>query len=73
MEPYSFRYLYESFKKVTSDMILYLPRTSDLRQIAQTIDCSKNINSKTEVVHYCTNGSSRALCAYIGTWSQVEK
>ena len=72
MEPYNFQYLYDSFKKVTSDMILYLPRTSDLRQIAKTVDDKDGLNSKTQVVHYCTNSSSRALCTYIGNWSQLQ-
>ncbi|KEF54390.1 uncharacterized protein A1O9_09556 [Exophiala aquamarina CBS 119918] len=71
MEPYSFQYLYESFNKVTSDMILYLPRTSDLCQIARTLDGRTDSNMKTEVVHYCTNGSSRALCVYIGNWARL--
>ena len=68
MEPYSFGYLYESFKKLSPVVALYLPRTSDLRQIADTVGEKK----KTQIVHYCTKGSSRALCAYLGDWNQLK-
>lgn len=71
MEPYSFKYLYESFRQVTTDLVLYLPRTSDLRQIARDVDGSKDSQTKTDVAHYCTNGSSRALCVYIGNWARL--
>ncbi len=49
-------------------MVLYLPRTSDLRQIAQVVDGDKKI----QVIHYCTNGSSRALCTYLGDWALLK-
>ncbi|KAJ9494918.1 putative diacylglycerol O-acyltransferase tgs1 [Exophiala xenobiotica] len=68
MEPYTFSHLYKSFGKVTPNMVLYLPRTSDLRQIAQVVDGDKKI----QVVHYCTNGSSRALCTYLGDWAPLK-
>lgn len=68
MEPYTFNHLYTSFQKVTPNIILYLPRTSDLRQIAKAVDGTK----KTQIVHYCTNGTSRALCAYLGEWETLK-
>ncbi|KAL6247342.1 putative diacylglycerol O-acyltransferase tgs1 [Rhinocladiella similis] len=67
MEPYTFSHLYKSFRKVTSDIVLYLPRTSDLRQAANVVQEDK----KVQVVHYCTNGTSRALCTYLGNWSSL--
>lgn len=67
MQPYSFGYLYQSFKKLTPNVVLYLPRTSDLRQIAKEVGDEK----KTQIVHYCTSGTSRALCAYLGDWGSL--
>jgi trimethylguanosine synthase len=43
-------------------MVLYLPRTSDLRQIADVVEDKK----KAVVMHYCMEGASKALCAYLG-------
>jgi trimethylguanosine synthase len=43
------------------DSALYLPRTSDLRQIASLAPEGK----KAEVVQYCMEGASKALVAYI--------
>jgi hypothetical protein len=40
---------------------LYLPRTSDVRQIAKLVHGDGNIN----VRQYCLNGASKALVAYI--------
>lgn len=62
MQPYSLNALYEPFSKITSHMVLYLPRTSDLRQIATVVDDEK----EAVVMHYCMEGASKALCAYIG-------
>ncbi|KIX98295.1 uncharacterized protein Z520_05596 [Fonsecaea multimorphosa CBS 102226] len=68
MQPYPFSHLYESFKKLTPNVVLYLPRTSDLRQIAKVVGEDK----RTQIVHYCTKGSSRALCAYLGDWASLK-
>lgn len=43
------------------DMALYLPRTSDLRQIARLAPEGRKI----EVVQYCMEGASKALVAYV--------
>ncbi|KIW29991.1 uncharacterized protein PV07_05772 [Cladophialophora immunda] len=67
MQPYPFSHLYESLQKLTPNVVLYLPRTSDLRQIAKVVGEDK----KTQIVHYCTKGSSRALCAYLGDWGSL--
>lgn len=68
MQPYSLKHIYSSLSKVTKHLIMYLPRTSDLRQIAHCVGDGQKI----QVVHYCTNGASRALCAYYGGWDRIE-
>jgi trimethylguanosine synthase len=67
MQPYSLRYMFERFKGLAKNMVFYLPRTSDLQQIAECV----GKDEKAQVVHYCTNGGSRALCAYLGDWGTV--
>ncbi|POS85536.1 hypothetical protein EPUL_001213 [Erysiphe pulchra] len=59
MQPYSLNHIYEGCKNM--DMALYLPRTSNLRQIASLVPEGKKI----EVVQYCMMGASKALVAYI--------
>lgn len=59
MQPYSVQCIHEACKKM--DTALYLPRTSDLKQIAKLVPEGK----KTEVVQYCMEGASKALVAYI--------
>ncbi|KAI1394133.1 RNA cap guanine-N2 methyltransferase-domain-containing protein [Hypoxylon trugodes] len=59
MEPYNLAKLYGSYK--TMDHALYLPRTSDLRQIAKL----GPERPKIEVVQYCVEGASKAMVAYI--------
>lgn len=80
MQPYNMDKLYKSFSKISSHLVFYLPRTSDLNQIARYAPEEK----KVEVAHYCIKGSSKvsrdtdaiipmisnvwrqALCAYFG-------
>ncbi|RKF76438.1 Trimethylguanosine synthase [Golovinomyces cichoracearum] len=59
MQPYSLSHIYEVCKKMYA--ALYLPRTSNLRQIARLAPEGKKI----EVVQYCMKGASKALVAYI--------
>lgn len=55
MQPYSLPALMNVFQELTDDIILYLPRTSDLRQLSAYVkDASKMV-----VVHYCMNGASK--------------
>ena len=62
MQPYSLPALMDVFQKLTDDIILYLPRTSDLRQLsAYAEDASKMV-----VVHYCMNGASKVSRNYSG-------
>lgn len=59
MEPYNLRKLHNASGSM--DHALYLPRTSDLRQIAKLAPEGE----KVEVVQYCMRGASKALVAYI--------
>jgi len=59
MAPYSIKQIHEACRGM--DSALYLPRTSDLRQIAKLVPEGK----KVEVVQYCMEGASKALVAYI--------
>ncbi|KZF22371.1 S-adenosyl-L-methionine-dependent methyltransferase [Xylona heveae TC161] len=62
MQPYSLNDLVVPMSKVTMDIVLYLPRTSDVRQLARYAPNGK----KTPIIHYCMNGASKALCVYYG-------
>lgn len=44
------------------DHALFLPRTSDIRQIARVVPEGKG---KVDVVQYCMEGASKALVAYL--------
>ncbi|MCJ1223924.1 hypothetical protein MMC12_000567 [Toensbergia leucococca] len=65
MQPYTIDTLLEPFRKLTDNIALYLPRTSDLRQLASRV----HGDGKTTVVHYCLDGASKAMCAYFGAFS----
>jgi trimethylguanosine synthase len=62
MEPYNIGRLHSSFRAFSNEVALFLPRTSDLRQLAQF----DNGGKKMTVVHYCMEGASKALCVYFG-------
>ncbi|KAF2791368.1 S-adenosyl-L-methionine-dependent methyltransferase [Melanomma pulvis-pyrius CBS 109.77] len=62
MQPYNLEALYNGFSRYSSHLVLFLPRTSDLNQIAQYAPKDK----KLEVAHYCIMGASKALCVYFG-------
>ncbi|KAI9803833.1 MAG: hypothetical protein M1825_001713 [Sarcosagium campestre] len=66
MEPYSLKTLYEGLSQTSTALALYLPRTSDLRQIAEIVTGEDKIN----VIHYCVGGASKAICAFFGALSQ---
>ncbi|KAI1368836.1 RNA cap guanine-N2 methyltransferase [Xylaria arbuscula] len=59
MEPYNLAALHDAYKIM--DHALYLPRTSDLRQLAKLVPDG----AKIEVVQYCVEGASKAMVAYI--------
>lgn len=64
MQPYSFLDLHSAFKAVSDHQVLYLPRTSDLRQIAKHAPDDE----KLKVMHYCMLGASKALCVFFGNF-----
>jgi trimethylguanosine synthase len=55
MEPYNLDMLYKSFTKYSNEVVLYLPRNSDLNQIARYAKDGKNL----EVAHYTIMGASK--------------
>ncbi|KAL6868495.1 RNA cap guanine-N2 methyltransferase domain-containing protein [Trichoderma novae-zelandiae] len=59
MQPYNLRQLHEAYKKM--DHLLFLPRTSDLRQIAKLAPRGK----KLDVVQYCVEGASKAMGVFV--------
>ncbi|KAK3310541.1 RNA cap guanine-N2 methyltransferase-domain-containing protein [Chaetomium strumarium] len=59
MEPYNLETLHNACRPM--EHALYLPRTSDLRQIAKLAPDGERI----EVVQYCVEGASKAMVAYI--------
>ncbi len=59
MQPYSLRKVYTLMKDVSELMVLYLPRTSDLRQLAALVPESR----KARVTHYCMDGASKVCGA----------
>lgn len=65
MQPYSIDTLYTELSAFTRDIILFLPRTSDLRQLAAYIDDQKKVLT----MHYCMEGASKALCIYYGDFT----
>lgn len=59
MQPYGLNELTGAYQRF--DHALYLPRTSDVRQIAKLAPPGEKI----EVVQYCMEGASKAMVAYI--------
>ncbi|KAL9123496.1 MAG: hypothetical protein Q9175_008345, partial [Cornicularia normoerica] len=55
MQPYTLTDLLFPFQQMTEDVVLYLPRTSDVRQLAKR----SSEGSKTTVMHYCMEGASK--------------
>lgn len=63
MEPYNLKVLYDAFS-VSSEVVLYLPRTSDVQQLAKYA----KQDEKLPVMHYCMKGASKALCVFYGSF-----
>lgn len=55
MQPYNLDTLYKSYSKITREIVLYLPRNSDLNQIAEYAEEGK----KLEVAHYAIKRASK--------------
>ncbi|KAL4929850.1 RNA methyltransferase [Aspergillus undulatus] len=62
MEPYSLSTLYDEYSLFTKYMVLYLPRTSDINQLASLV----KDEGRAPVMHYCMRGASKALCIFYG-------
>ena len=65
MEPYPIERLFTAFSGLTRNVVLYLPRTSDLQQLAK----HAQDDEKLKVTHYCMHGASKALCVYFGDFA----
>ncbi len=61
MQPYSAQQIHDLVWR--HDCALFLPRTSDMRQLANLIP--KDSERKIECVQYCMDGASKALVAYV--------
>ncbi|CAF3612155.1 unnamed protein product [Fusarium graminearum] len=59
MQPYNLDDLHNAYNRL--DHALFLPRTSDIRQIAKLAPSDR----KVEVVQYCMEGASKALVAFL--------
>jgi len=60
MQPYNLQTLHSAFTKVSKDVVLFLPRTSDLNELAELQDEGR----KLIVTHYCMKGASKVrVCA----------
>jgi hypothetical protein len=68
MKPYPLKTLHSEFSTFTDHMVLYLPRTSDLRQLATVVKEGR----KVLVMHYCIDGASKAMCVYNGDFKFEE-
>jgi trimethylguanosine synthase len=66
MQPYNLETLHEACRPM--EHALYLPRTSDLRQIAKLVPDG---GPKLEVVQYCMRGASKAMVVYVPAEGEV--
>lgn len=55
MQPYNLHELYAAFTKVSMEVVLFLPRTSDLNELAEL----QKEDRKLIVMHYCMKGASK--------------
>lgn len=70
MQPYGLQQLCDSMFRVTNDVVLYLPRTSDLNQIAKHVPGGQ----QGQVIHYCMDGASKVrLLSVIGNDESVKE
>lgn len=68
MEPYPLTQLYTAFSKGCDSVVLYLPRTSDLTQLAEQYKAKRD-GEKLKTIHYCMQGASKALCVFYGEFA----
>lgn len=73
MQPYGLPQLYNDFTALSKDVVLYLPRTSDLNELA--VYAEKHPRNpeleerRVTVTHFCIRGVSKALCVYYGDFA----
>ncbi|KAL8777192.1 MAG: hypothetical protein Q9213_007964 [Squamulea squamosa] len=65
MQPYSLDRLLDAFRQFTEEVALFLPRTSDLQQLATASWYWDSV----KVIHYCMEGASKAICVYFGLFT----
>lgn len=70
MAPYSLKQLYEAYSAYSKEVVLYLPRTSDLNQLAAYAHRG-NPGQQIDVKHYCMYGASKAVCAFYGEFGDL--
>jgi len=63
MKPYSLQTLCEEFSMFSPYMVYYLPRSSNLKQLAKYVEAGEQ---KSHIIHYCIEGASKALCVFYG-------
>lgn len=61
MAPYNLHHLYSQFSPYSKELVLYLPRNSDLNQIARY---SEDGGKKLEVAHYAIMGASKVCLVF---------
>ena len=66
MQPYTLSDLVMPFRAYTKDIVLYLPRSSDLRQLVAQIEGDQ----KLDITHYCMEGASKVhlTLGYLALW-----
>ncbi|KAF2085336.1 putative RNA methylase family protein [Saccharata proteae CBS 121410] len=67
MQPYGLGELYRCYERISKEIVLFLPRTSDLNQLAKYAGEEGGL----QVAHYCMHGASKALCAYYGNFGPI--
>ncbi|KAK3394729.1 RNA cap guanine-N2 methyltransferase-domain-containing protein [Podospora didyma] len=63
MQPYSAQQLHEACRPL--EHTLFLPRSSDLNQVAKMMSSSATDDEKLDVVQYCMEGASKAMVVYV--------
>ncbi|KAF1811270.1 hypothetical protein P152DRAFT_399432 [Eremomyces bilateralis CBS 781.70] len=65
MEPYGLGELYGGFGGRGGQVVLFLPRTANLNQLAGVVGEGEG---RVLVRHYCMTGFSKGLCVFYGKW-----
>lgn len=68
MQPYSLKDLYVPFSAFSPDFVLYLPRSSDLNQLAKYAPKGQQL----EVAHYCMSGFSKVCKGVVASLESTQ-